>query len=179
MKMENYYWCSYDHKRVVIPEEGVPYCLGGEGYGRQGFKDGTRIQTSSIVTVENGVATTRSGSVYELGSMHPDYVEILSAIEEGTPVIKEWSLEGNLRDGYILTGHVHVDVVLVSRKVTSQEGNFITIDDTRYLVIWRNLNMNPMDKFTMMITGKYCDLHVNRDFSEYMQASCIRPNLMK
>lgn len=174
--IKNYYVCNAD-KEVIIPEEGMMnYCLAGEVYGQEGFKNGSRIRTSTIVNVKDSVAITSSGSAYELGSMHPDYAEILSAMEEGIPVIKDWSLKGNLRDGYVITGHVGDDTV--TGKVSSQEGNFITLDDNKdYLVIWKNLHMDPMDGFDMLFSGQYCDLRVDRDFSENM-FELIRPNLM-
>ncbi len=175
MKMENYYFCSIDHERVVIPEEVTEYSLGGEGYGREGFIDGSKIQTSMIINVKDGVAQTASGSKYELGKMHPDYAELIAAIEAGTPVIKSWSLKGNLRDGYVLTGKVGENTV--SGKVNSQDGNYIVLDGTRYLVIWKNLNLEPFDRLDIMFTGKYCDLNIRRDFSEYMHDH-TRPNLM-
>lgn len=76
----------------------------------------------------------------------------------------------------MLTGHVGEDAV--HGKVTSQEGNYVTLDDTKYLAIWRNLRMDSMERLNVMLSGKYCDLLIGRDFSEYMNDTAIRPKLM-
>lgn len=175
MKMEKFFWGTTDHKRVVISKKGINYSLGGMVFGRKGFEDGSKVMTSPIVSIEDGRAFTESGSVYLLGKMHPDYEEILLATETGIPIITDWSLKGNLRDGYILTGRIGEDVV--AGRVNNQKGNYVILDGTKCLVVWRNMNLSPEEEMMMAITGRYCDLLVGRDFSEYMNKFC-RPNLM-
>ena len=173
--MENYYWGSVDHKRVVIPSEEERYALGGNVYGRDGFKDGTSIMTSRIVSTEGKIAKTASGSEYELGNMHPDYAELLEAKKAGIPILNSWSLSGNLRDGYILTGQMGEETVM--GLVTEQEGNYVVIAGVKDYVIWRSLDIDPVSEMFMRFSGQYCDLRIGRDFEEYMHDRGARPIL--
>lgn len=53
----------------------VPSCLVGRVYGHSNerHRDGKEIITSGIESVEGRVVRTRSGSVYELGRIDPEY----------------------------------------------------------------------------------------------------------
>ena len=143
-RLEKYYFCSEDHKKVIIPKEGEEYCLGGFCYEREGFPDGSHIQTSEVQQIESEVATTYSGSQYTLGEKHPDYVELLKVKESGIPIIDSWKMRGTLREGYTLIGKIGEEDI--EGKVTSQEGNFVYINDTKYYVIWRNWDLSFFEK---------------------------------
>ncbi len=42
-------------------------------YGHPNHDDGKEVSTSRIINVDDGLVFTKSGSVYELGSVDPDY----------------------------------------------------------------------------------------------------------
>ena len=76
------------------PEARRP-CLHGIAYGHHIHADGARVTTTPIHKVErfNGsvLVTTRSGTIYELGTVSPDYeavyanaVERLGMVADGT-----------------------------------------------------------------------------------------------
>ena len=174
-KLEKYFFCSDDHKKVIIPEEGKGYCLGGYCYDRAGFPDGADIRTSEIKKIEEEVAITRSGSEYILGEKHPDYVELQKAKERGVPIIDSWKMTGTRNEGYTLIGKIGEEEV--KGKVTAQKGNFVYINDTEYYVIWCNWDVEYNDELRLYFTGKYCDIEVFNEFEPYMECKKIRPNL--
>lgn len=47
--------------------------LSGKIYGHQDFPNGSNVSTSAIDGSENGLIKTKSGSLYEIGSVNPDY----------------------------------------------------------------------------------------------------------
>ena len=55
------------------PPEAQIKILQGNAFGHPRSKDGEFIHTSPVVKVEGRVATTFSGSVYELGKIDPKY----------------------------------------------------------------------------------------------------------
>lgn len=63
--------------------EAVQYALMGTSSGDSRREDGHRVQTSVIQKTErkNGqwTATTRTGTVYELGEPAPGFLEVMSA----------------------------------------------------------------------------------------------------
>ncbi len=139
-RLENFYYMTRDHQRVLMmkPKEEGTYSMGGICYGREGFDDGTAIATSTIDKNENGVATTRSGSKYELGSKHPDLLDMEKAIEKKIPVIVSWDLDWYANGDYRFEGYLE-NGQEVYGKVTSQDGNYIAINNVEFFVIWRNL----------------------------------------
>jgi hypothetical protein len=76
MRLENWSlskrWGTNDHYRDPAC---VPVCLQGNvyGHGSPRHPDGKGIITSGIESVEGRVVKTRTGSVYELGKIDPDY----------------------------------------------------------------------------------------------------------
>lgn len=70
-------WCVTGQNPYKAPE-AQSKCIGGMVTGSGVFDDGSTIITSAIKSAtqgENGVVsiTTGSGSVYDLGSVDPDY----------------------------------------------------------------------------------------------------------
>ena len=55
-------------------------------------REGRRVWTSRVVSVNGRVVTTRSGSVYHLGSIHPEYREW---IRKNRP---EWDWRNPIKD---------------------------------------------------------------------------------
>lgn len=75
MKIEN--WYVTDDGNPYNPPEYARKMIGGEVYGNPRFPDGHKIVTSSITKVDGRIVTTNSGSVYELGTPSPDYINWL------------------------------------------------------------------------------------------------------
>lgn len=76
IRLEN--WCvtSRTIDPYKAPEQGAK-CLGGNAYGHPRFEDGHPVTTSPIIKVDPDTrqVTTKSGSVYVLGSIDPRYLE--------------------------------------------------------------------------------------------------------
>ena len=58
------------------PPELIPKHLHGNVEGHPNFFEGEEVTTSPIVKVQDGKIHTRSGSVYELGSIDPGYEKV-------------------------------------------------------------------------------------------------------
>jgi len=149
MKLSNYFFSDLKG-RPLIPEEGQEYCVTGEVYDRPGFTDGTAITTSFIAARDENSVNTKSGSVYVLGEMSPDYEEMLEANEAGVPIGYSWILRkdhhllnkvpkmGEVKDlNDVLSAPVHTGLVMEcncdSKKsgyvgeVICQNGNKVTL----------------------------------------------------
>jgi hypothetical protein len=67
---------------VVVPAPESPFrapemggqCLSGRVHGHPTEADGKAVRTSPLASVNGRVVTTASGTVYELGEPHPDYL---------------------------------------------------------------------------------------------------------
>lgn len=119
MKLENYYFTD----RRLNPAVVYAYRLAGNVFGREGVEDGSMLYTSYIASHDDKTATTESGSVYELGQIHPDYTDMLKKIESGIPIITQCSIITNeiFPDG---TTGLHVDGEIMSVK----DGDYIHSD---------------------------------------------------
>lgn len=112
----------------------------GDVYGAVEFEDGKRIHTQPIKECVDGKAYTSSGSVYELGKKHEDYVAFENAENEGVPILRNWSFgkikNGNHSEPYI-HGNFGRDYRPFYNKVISQEGAIIICSNgTRLFVDW-------------------------------------------
>lgn len=176
MKITNYHFIDVTGNIILTdPPEGE-FCVVGKIYGKEGLEDGSRSITSPVVKIKDGVATTFSGSKYELETMHPDYVELLSAIKSGVPVIKDWALyaHSSYYNGYKIVGHFLSNNEQFLEKITSQEGNYITIADTKCLVIWRHFIIRLEDLTHVSAFGEYHQIPIS-NFEEYMGYEYCRP----
>lgn len=72
MRLEN--WAVVNTDPYRAPEDQKPH-LSGKVYGHPRFEDGHDIVTSHIVSIDavNHTVTTNSGSVYELGTVDPEW----------------------------------------------------------------------------------------------------------
>tara|TARA_Y100000310_G_scaffold246538_1_gene251846 strand:- start:55 stop:348 length:294 start_codon:yes stop_codon:yes gene_type:complete len=80
MKLENWSVTGipvYGARPYMAPELFFGSCLAGEVYNHFRFQDGESVRTSMIIKVKGRRITTRSGHVYELGKVHPDYRQFL------------------------------------------------------------------------------------------------------
>ena len=127
-------------RRVLLPQKEDSFKLVGVCYDRAGFEDGEIIETSLVRNIENDIAYTKSGSVYELGEKHPDLVDLENAIQEGYPVVQTWQIFEGLNGVSILA------FTKDSYKrgiITAQEGNFIVLsEEIKAFVIWINAYPN-------------------------------------
>lgn len=87
VKLENWSFVDVDwrgfHRFPYLSEfrpiqEGLT--LHGQAYGHPVVLEGNRAHTSPVVKIDIGArtCTTRSGTVYELGTPYPDYVDALN-----------------------------------------------------------------------------------------------------
>lgn len=76
MLLEN--WSiSYSNTEVNLytAPETLQRCLSGEVYDHTTIPNGSHIKTSTIKGIESNKIITSTGSIYELGTPNPDYVE--------------------------------------------------------------------------------------------------------
>ena len=73
VKLEKWCMCALPWQ---APEVRETY-LEGDVFGHPKHKDGKRIITSSIIKSEGRFVTSKTGTVYELGFLKPDYKEFL------------------------------------------------------------------------------------------------------
>lgn len=200
MKIEKYFF-SDSHENPVFLEDGIkPIFVCGLVFGKPGFKDGASIRTSDIKEMGKESVTTGSGSVYELGEMNPDYVEMLAAKAAKIPVITGWSLEkrdfmdrvpGSLEEykgtkthaGFFLSGET-TDGEYIGGEIIHQEENYVTmltpdpksvfrLIETRCFVCWRNLSLET--EAFIELTGKVAGLAYD-DFGDAFLMKC-RPKI--
>jgi len=95
MHIENWFVTVGNDVTPYTAPEMMSKSLHGNVYGHPLFDDGEEITTSSIEGAQGGRVRTRSGSVYELGDPHPDYLKaypdckqklLLSLLENGEVV---------------------------------------------------------------------------------------------
>ena len=72
MKIEN--WAIVGLNPYAAPEVQSE-CIVGIIYGHPKHDDGKRVRTSRIVRASEGVITTKTGSIYELGEVNKEYEE--------------------------------------------------------------------------------------------------------
>lgn len=70
MKLEN--WAVVGHNPYLAPELQYQQ-LQGTVFDHPRFADGTFITTSAVAGVEDGRIRTKSGSLYTLGEVNPEY----------------------------------------------------------------------------------------------------------
>lgn len=157
MKIDNYafvrVWWS-NHKVAMLttekdnsenPEDSLYYvALLGEGYGREGFKDGEHLHTSAIKEfTDDGKVVTYSGSVYELGNKNPGYIAYERAVAEGLRVIQRWAIGSIGDDGEVyLEGEIgNSDGEYFRKQIVAQDGAVLTVvDGTKVFVDWVYIN---------------------------------------
>lgn len=75
MKLDN--WSVGSHKAdSFLPPELKRPCLHGILTGHPKHADGTEVTTSAIIGVEGDYIKTSSGSLYELGTVDPQYEQL-------------------------------------------------------------------------------------------------------
>lgn len=196
MKICSYYLADKDQNpisrkeiRFVINDEGNPIPVDRKGhrirlvgsvYGRNGFPDGTAVATSYIAKLLEATATTDSGSVYELGEIHPDYAELLKAEESGQIIIRSWHLRRN-SDGspFMLFGTDNTDSPILG-KVIKQNGNYVTLlcidpktkseKEEECFVIWRDFR--PEAQFFIQFFGHIDGIRYPNDFEDSFRFRC-------
>jgi len=112
----------------------------GNIHGREGIEEDRMSHTSRIKEItEDGKVITESGTVYELGAKHPDYIAYEKAVAEGMPVMKMWALGQKKTGGsiYIQGMFGYNDDGNFREEVISQEGAIVTVSDgTKFFVDW-------------------------------------------
>ena len=72
MKLERWAVIQGEVDPYQPPELAKRY-ISGMVYGNIEFPEGYFVRTSELLFVEDGHAFTKSGSIYKLGDVHPDY----------------------------------------------------------------------------------------------------------
>ncbi len=147
------------------------FSLFGNCYDREGFSDGKLIVTSSIVTVSSELydARTASGSIYQLEDMSHDYQRFLYSIDNDIPVIRDFRVSGNLRNGYYL-----ITNTLDRVKVVSEEEDFLIIEscgeEIKVFVDWTSWRFNQLE---ILLFGKIDDTDLMpRDLVKFCADKC-------
>lgn len=122
----------------------------GDAYNRPNFAPGEPVITSLIAEFSDNQIRTRSGTVYHLGEMHPDYAAFVEAAEK-YPVIDNWSLgtatiseDPNAPKGVYIKGQLRGDSndTRLVKRIIEQNGTTITCHDgTKYCVDWCAVNV--------------------------------------
>lgn len=169
-KMENYAFVdAMIRDKWIDPKTySDKYSLMGNT-DREELKNEEFVKTSAIAEFYSDRVFTISGTKYELGQMNKDYKEYLDAKDAGIPVLKCWTLMGCMRKGYIIHGEANGRII--ERKVVSQDGNFLCLDDgIKYFVMW-------FFGFDLLFNqGDYLDMKIEEDFEEICGKRC-RPKL--
>ena len=71
-KLENWAVITKDVSPYLAPELRKP-CLTGNIFDDDRFVDGTIITTSAITDIDQRKIRTKSGTIYELGKVKPEY----------------------------------------------------------------------------------------------------------
>ena len=157
MKLKDYYICDIKSNPVIVRDgdDSKELFLAGNVYGRPGFPDGSTIRTSAIASLNELEATTKSGSVYELDGVCPDYKDFLEAHERGIEILSNWNLAlvdniminvpsfddpdalekardpDNLHIGYMLSARTPSGSQVYG-EVIGQHGNYVTVNVMRW-----------------------------------------------
>ena len=73
MRIEDWSIVSSDLSPYQAPEVAIKR-IQGSVFGSKSFDDGAKITTSPLISLECGLAVTKSGSNYILGSVNSDYL---------------------------------------------------------------------------------------------------------
>lgn len=161
MRIENYFFANKEGVPVIPTEESEerPFLI-GYIYGRPGKDDGSLVRTSRLISWDDKVAHTSSGSVYELYGMNADYAEYVNAVNGGDIIITDWRIvKGSFlkddhkkysdvrdmfRHGLEIIGTNTKDGEMISGEIIGQEGNYLTIvtsdkETIRCFVVWRDM----------------------------------------
>ena len=176
-KLENFFYAEPVTQRIIIPQKGMPYLLGGVVHGRPGFPDGSLIVTSPVQKQAGSIVTTSSNQEYTLGKMHEDYQELLDVYASGLPIICCWHIEGNRINKYHIYGKILGSDKEIFGKVERQYKNFIWVSSTKYYVIWHNLEMSELDREDIKNYSIYCDIQIAH-FQPYVGNPHARPFLL-
>ncbi len=135
----------------------------GDSYGRERMEDGSTITTSKVVELSETKLITRSGSEYELGEMHPDYLSFIEACQKGIPVLKDWEFSHGVLYGRLFNNGNYeseelFDKAAISGKVIKQdiENNLCTLQTSHgemsVYVDWHAISENMLMDFQLFLT---------------------------
>lgn len=107
-----------------------------------------------------------SGSWYKIESFHPEYEELMRALQNGEPVLQAWNLS-RVSDGYKIVAKMPFGED-VSGIVIAQEGNYVTIKRegggaARFLVCWPRMSVKTLEELSG--TGRIAGLDTENSFS--------------
>lgn len=141
----------------------------GNVYGNPNFPDGEYIQTGVIVSYNDGVVRTASGSEYTLVEKAPQYLNFLQALEKGLIIVKYWGVKNGNIIGKTLDG------TTIEGKVISQnfKDNICRLEDgSKLFVDWlsKDPENNPdirKDELLVFCTEKCMPDIIGRHFGVF------------
>jgi len=144
--------------------------------------------TSSVHNVTEDGKVSTEYSMYQLGTISPDYQEFLESNKKGILYVANWSIYGD-KSGYYLRADIYPKKKFIAvAKIVSQNGNFLTIQRITPDSITKNVWKEPETIFVCwnvmsyeMIsairnTGKVADDLYYDNFQEFNGKIC-RPIL--
>ena len=135
---------------MVLPSDLTPEALKNGAYVALGtvnnhprIDPGTTVFTSLIKMCDNNQLSTKSGSLYTLLDMHPDYMEFAEAAKQ-YPVLENWGIgnatiseDPSVPVGVFIKGDVRGTKEAITKLITAQEGSVITCHDgEKYCIDW-------------------------------------------
>ena len=152
---------------MALPTELTPDAFASNYYVAMGdvnkhpdpdIRPGSTIFTSPIAECSGNQIRTRSGSVYELGTKHPDFVAFAEAAEK-YPVLDNWelgtaSMSANSDDPkrVYIKGTIRGsdDKTEITKLIAAQEDTVITCHDgKKYCIDW--CAVNCFQKFMLQV----------------------------
>ena len=144
-------------------------------------------KTSTVIDVSEEGKVVTQNSIYQLGTVSPDYNDFLEAIRKGIHYVAEWSIY-ECNGTYYLRAHSYPNKkLMVIAKIIAQNGNFLTIQRLTQESISKNVWREPETIFvcwntmsTEMSTKLQKEERVAgieyTEFQEFNGINC-RPNL--
>lgn len=133
-KLTNYFFVNSNDKEEIV----VPKLLGGNFSGEfclAGFTEsGELLITDNIYKLSSHIITAKDDTKYEILDKHVDYADYENAMKESIPVIAKWEFDKIISNTHII-GICEGEEI--NKKIASQDGNFITLEDgTKYFINW-------------------------------------------
>ena len=173
-RLENYFFGRVGKRQVMIPDKNQPYTVGGICYDFDGVPDGSLI-TAEVKSINGSTVEITSGKKLLLDQAHPDYRELISAKGANIPIIDWWWIDETAPYDRCFYGKVGDKVV--TGEITDQEGNYLSIDDVLYYVIWCNTKQKVPFGQKPEAGLRFNDLPSYYQYGSYMNFPHVRPVL--
>ena len=138
-------------------------------------EDSQHIITSSVKEINDTEVKTLSGSTYEVLEINCDYLDFLNAIDCNIPIMHNWHITGNTKDGYYISGILENKIVN-NLKVVRQIGNSLIVYDNNseekeIFIDWYSIDKNYLPTLFVTETLKGTDIK-SSDFIKFANDKC-------